>query len=46
MQTEQAGFRSGHSTVEQIANVIILNENYIKHQGNNLIYNKFIAFEN
>ena len=40
---EQAGFRSGRSTTEQIFNVWILCEKYLQHQQD--LYHVFIDFK-
>ena len=40
---EQAGFRAGRSTTEQIFNLRILCEKYLQHQQD--IYHAFIDFE-
>ena len=40
---EQAGFRAGRSTTEQIFNLQILNEKYLQHQQD--LYNVFIDFK-
>ena len=40
---EQAGFRAGRSTTEQIFNLRILGEKYLQHQQN--LYNVFIDFK-
>ena len=40
---EQAGFRSGRSTTEQIFNLRILCENYLQHQQD--LYHVFIDFK-
>ena len=40
---EQAGFRAGRSTTEQIFNLRILCEKYLKHQQN--LYHVFIDFK-
>ena len=40
---EQAGFRAGMSTTEQIINLRILCEKYLQHQQN--LYHVFIAFK-
>ena len=40
---EQAGFRTGRSTTEQIFNLRILCEKYLQHQQN--LYNVFIDFK-
>ena len=39
---EQAGFRAGRSTTEQIFNLRILREKYLRHQQD--VYNVFIDF--
>ena len=41
---EQAGFRAGRSTTEQIFNLRILCEKYLQHQQN--LYHVFIDFNN
>ena len=41
---EQAGFRAGRSTTEQIFNLRILCEKYVKHQQH--LYHVFIDFKN
>ena len=41
---EQAGFRAGRSTTEQIFNLRILCEKYLQHQQN--LYHVFIDFKN
>ena len=40
---EQAGFRAGRSTTEQIFNLHILSEKYLQHQQD--LYHVFIDFE-
>ena len=40
---EQAGFRAGRSTIEQIFNLRILGEKYLQHQQN--LYDVFIDFK-
>ena len=40
---EQAGFRAGRSTTEQIFNLCILSENYLQHQQD--LYHVFIDFK-
>ena len=40
---EQAGFRAGRSTTEQIFNIRILCEKYLQHQQN--LYHVFIVFK-
>ena len=40
---EQAGFRTGRSTTEQIFNLRILGEKYLRHQQN--LYHVFIDFK-
>ena len=40
---EQAGFRAGRSTTEQIFNLRILSEKYLQHQQN--LYHVFIEFK-
>ena len=40
---EQAGFRAGHSTTEQICNLRILCEKYLQHQED--LYHVFIDFK-
>ena len=40
---EQAGFRAGRGTTEQIFNLIILCEKYLQHQQN--LYHVFIDFK-
>ena len=40
---EQAGFRAGRSTTEQIFNLCILCEKYLQHQQN--LYHVFIDFK-
>ena len=40
---EQAGFRAGRSTTEQIFNLRILCEKYLQHQQN--LYHVFIDFK-
>ena len=40
---EQAGFRAGRSTTEQILNLLILCEKYLQHQQN--LYHVFIDFK-
>ena len=40
---EQAGFRAGRSTIEQIFKLRILCEKYLQHQQN--LYNVFIDFK-
>ena len=40
---EQAGFRAGRSTTEQIFNLRILCEKYLQHQQD--LYHVFIDFE-
>ena len=44
MQKEQAGFRAGRSTVEQIINLRILGEKYYQHQQD--LYQIFVDFKN
>ena len=41
---EQAGFRAGRSTTEEIFNLRILGEKYLQHQQN--LYHVFIDFKN
>ena len=43
MAEEQAGFRAGHSTTEQIFNLRILCEKYLQHQED--LYHVFIDFK-
>ena len=40
---EQAGFRAGRSTTEQIFNLLILSEKHIQHQQD--LYHVFIDFK-
>ena len=40
---EQAGFRAGRSTTEQIFNLRILCEKYLQHQQN--VYHVFVVFK-
>ncbi|KAF6034074.1 hypothetical protein EB796_007616 [Bugula neritina] len=41
---EQAGFRAGHNTTEQISNLRIRFERYLQHQQN--LYHVFVDFKN
>ena len=43
LEEEQAGFRAGRSTTEQIFNLRILGEKYLQHQQN--LYHVFIDFK-